>query len=130
VGAILGVGGGDAVGSAIARGADSAGRGIGVSDGAGEAVFFGDFAGVPLCFFFPCVGVPFGELFFFFTDLDFLTVGSGVSLGVAFGFGFGDGDLDLWCGLGVGVGDSSGSTDAADLVLRNSCRFSSSVSCA
>jgi len=105
-----GVGGATALGIAIARGGVALACPSGVSEGFGDAFFFGlaDFAGVADFFFF----LPLGELSF---AGDFFVFGlveaSGVSLGVVdasdssppvfFFFGFADGD-------GVGESEPNG----------------------
>src|SRR5260370_29066076 len=73
-----GAGGAFGLGTAIARGGDALGFTGGVSDGFGEAFFFGvgDFS--PVVFFFFFVEVSLAEDFFAFA----FGVASGVSLGV------------------------------------------------
>src|ERR1700722_18745634 len=125
---VLGAGGPDGPGTAMACGAGSVWRATGVSEGLGAEVFlFGDPDGVGLFLFFFGFGVSSVSVFFF---LDFLGVDSGVSFGEGFGFGLGVGEADFDLCFGFGVGDSSGSADAVDFVFRNVVRFSSSVSCA
>jgi hypothetical protein len=137
----VGAGGGDGAGTATARGMGVASGANGVSAGFGEAVFV--FADVGfLLLDLAGVSLAFG---FFFANFGF-PLASGVSLGVAaglapscvfldldFGFGDGEGILALRFGvfrLGEGLGDSSGVVDAEERALRNSARFSSSLTCA
>jgi len=117
---VVGAGGAVGTGCALARGTGTARRISGVSEGLGEARFFGvgDFSAFPAPFFF---FFAFGVASFS-TDF-FFGVASGVSFGVADGvasssavffFTFGDGEPDFGlCGeafnFALGLGDSVGS---------------------
>jgi hypothetical protein len=142
----LDAGGGGAfgLGTAIARGGEALARTSGVSDGFGEAFFFGvgDFSSVVFFFFFDFGETSLAAAFFAFA----FGVASGVLLGVgdasdssagvffAFDFGFGEGEVDFFflCdegfGLGVGLGDSS--AEVAARAFKTRVGFSSSVDCA
>src|SRR5207245_6069116 len=142
----LAAGGGGALGlgTAIARRGEALAPSSGVSDGLGEAFFFGvgDFS--PVVFFFFFVEVSLAADFFAFG----FGVASGVSLGVgdasdsaagvffAFAFGFAEAEAGFFFlrgevfALGVGLVDSSADDDFTARALRSCGAFSSSVGCA
>ena len=111
-------------GCALARGAGTARRISGVSEGLGEACFrdVGDFSGfAPAFVFFFVFGVASLAVDFFF----------GVASGVSFGVGAGVASSNVFFfAFAAGLDDSSGDGDAVVRAFRNCARFSSSVSCA